>query len=324
VRAEPFRLSLKPVTTRGFTGHEQLDEMGLIHMNGRVYDARLGRFIQADPLIQDPTKVQSLNRYSYVWNNPLNATDPSGFVCEGQACMDTRPEDNKPIERIVVRGTQPDSAMQRHHEAMQRHLRNMVMEGISHNAMSGTVAGGNISSEKGFLQQLAEDIVAGFEMMASNPFAGIAEAQQDLRGAELSGDEATIEQAQLALYSTIATVVVVSATPGPATGGKTKVDSKSVVKKELHRPYIRKHVRQNVESRAKRMADGRFRDANTGKPIDGKYDLGHRRGREFRREKAKAEAEGLNQKQFNDRMNNPDLYQIEHPSLNRSRKFEKP
>jgi len=148
VRAEPFRLSLKPVTTRGFTGHEQLDETGLIHMNGRVYDARLGRFIQADPLIQDPTKVQSLNRYSYVWNNPLNATDPSGFVCEGQGCMDTRPEDNKPIERIVVRGTQPDSAMQRHHEAMQRHLQNMVMEGISHNAMSGIAVGATGNSEE--------------------------------------------------------------------------------------------------------------------------------------------------------------------------------
>ena len=30
-------------------------------------------------MVQDPTNSQSLNRYSYVWNNPLNATDPSGF-----------------------------------------------------------------------------------------------------------------------------------------------------------------------------------------------------------------------------------------------------
>lgn len=33
--------------------------------------------------------------------------------------------------------------------------------------------------------------------------------------------------------------------------------------------------------------------------------------------------EGLTQKQFNDRMNNPDLYQIEHPQNNRSHEFEK-
>jgi RHS repeat-associated protein len=66
-------------TTRGFTGHEMLDEVGIIHMNGRIYDPRLGRFLQADPVVQDPTNSQSLNRYSYVWNNPLNATDPSGY-----------------------------------------------------------------------------------------------------------------------------------------------------------------------------------------------------------------------------------------------------
>ena len=68
------------LTTRGFTGHEMLDEVATIHMNGRIYDARLGRFLQADPFIQDPLNTQSLNRYSYVWNNPLNATDPSGYA----------------------------------------------------------------------------------------------------------------------------------------------------------------------------------------------------------------------------------------------------
>ncbi len=70
----------KPVTQRGFTGHEMIDEVGIIHMNGRIYDAKLGRFMQADPIIQDPTSIASLNRYSYAWNNPLNATDPSGFI----------------------------------------------------------------------------------------------------------------------------------------------------------------------------------------------------------------------------------------------------
>ncbi|NHN38974.1 RHS repeat-associated core domain-containing protein [Pseudomaricurvus alcaniphilus] len=66
-------------TTRGFTGHEMLDQVGLIHMNGRIYDARLGRFLQADPFIQFPDNTQSYNRYSYVMNNPLVYTDPSGY-----------------------------------------------------------------------------------------------------------------------------------------------------------------------------------------------------------------------------------------------------
>jgi len=66
------------ITRRGYTGHEGLDPVGLIHMNGRVYDPRLGRFVSADPFVQAPSNTQSLNRYAYVWNNPLSYTDPSG------------------------------------------------------------------------------------------------------------------------------------------------------------------------------------------------------------------------------------------------------
>ena len=64
---------------RGYTGHEHLSEVGLVHMNGRVYDPVTGRFLSADPLIQDPYDAQSYNRYSYVKNNPLSYTDPSGY-----------------------------------------------------------------------------------------------------------------------------------------------------------------------------------------------------------------------------------------------------
>ncbi|MEO0511192.1 MAG: RHS repeat-associated core domain-containing protein, partial [Verrucomicrobiota bacterium] len=66
-------------TDRGYTGHEMLDELGLVHMNGRIYDSLLGRMLSADPHIQSPTNLQNYNRYSYVLNNPLSMTDPSGF-----------------------------------------------------------------------------------------------------------------------------------------------------------------------------------------------------------------------------------------------------
>ncbi|MFC5050071.1 toxin TcdB middle/N-terminal domain-containing protein [Rubritalea spongiae] len=66
-------------TDRGFTGHEMLDGLGLIHMNGRIYDPILGRFLSADPNIQSPSNLQNYNRYSYVLNNPISMTDPSGF-----------------------------------------------------------------------------------------------------------------------------------------------------------------------------------------------------------------------------------------------------
>ncbi len=68
-------------TTRdGFTSHEQLDNLNLIHMNGRVFDPVVGRFMSADPYIQAPFNSQSLNRYAYVWNNPGSLVDPTGFL----------------------------------------------------------------------------------------------------------------------------------------------------------------------------------------------------------------------------------------------------
>jgi RHS repeat-associated protein len=65
--------------TRGYTDHEHLEDLGLIHMNGRVFDPVLGRFLSADPFVDNLDDSQSWNRYSYVNNNPLNHTDPSGY-----------------------------------------------------------------------------------------------------------------------------------------------------------------------------------------------------------------------------------------------------
>jgi hypothetical protein len=48
-------------------------------MNGRVYDYQLGRFLSVDPHIDAPLNSQSLNPYSYIMNNPLSGTDPTGY-----------------------------------------------------------------------------------------------------------------------------------------------------------------------------------------------------------------------------------------------------
>jgi len=66
-------------TTRGFTGHEMIDDVDLVNMNGRIYEPQIGRFLSPDPFIQDATNTQNLNRYTYVNNNPLSYTDPSGY-----------------------------------------------------------------------------------------------------------------------------------------------------------------------------------------------------------------------------------------------------
>lgn len=63
---------------RGFTGHEHMDELHLINMNGRMYDPMTATFLSPDPYIQSPDNTQNFNRYGYCLNNPLKYTDPTG------------------------------------------------------------------------------------------------------------------------------------------------------------------------------------------------------------------------------------------------------
>lgn len=93
-----------PVSTdRGFTMHEHLDEMGIVHMNGRVYDPTLGLFMSADPYIQAPDNLLSYNRYAYCIGNPLVCVDPSGYNWWSKNI--TKPfakAMNNPVVRLVV------------------------------------------------------------------------------------------------------------------------------------------------------------------------------------------------------------------------------
>ncbi len=63
---------------RGYTSHEMIPELGLIHMNARLYDPVTGRFISADTIIPSIERPLSFNRYSYVEGNPVGARDPNG------------------------------------------------------------------------------------------------------------------------------------------------------------------------------------------------------------------------------------------------------
>lgn len=56
-----------------------VNDFDVIHMGGRTYNPHLGRFMHADPFVQAPSNLQNYNRYSYVLNNPMSMTDPSGY-----------------------------------------------------------------------------------------------------------------------------------------------------------------------------------------------------------------------------------------------------
>ena len=90
-----------------FTGQEFDEEYHLYNYNARLYDPIMSRFITPDIIVPQPYNPQSLNRYSYVLNNPLRYIDPSGHkkgdvVCDedGNNCVYDlgeiiiRPDDN--------------------------------------------------------------------------------------------------------------------------------------------------------------------------------------------------------------------------------------
>jgi RHS repeat-associated protein len=90
--------TMNGVTREGYTFQTVLGSMGLNHMNGRIEDSVTGRFLSADPRTPNRYNTQSWNRYSYVNNNPVTNTDPTGFCTNytqpavkglgGGACMD--------------------------------------------------------------------------------------------------------------------------------------------------------------------------------------------------------------------------------------------
>jgi len=67
-------------------------------MGGRLYHPMLGRFMQADPFLQNPKAPVNYGRYNYVMNNPLGYTDPSGYQydddLESNSDTSTKDEDS--------------------------------------------------------------------------------------------------------------------------------------------------------------------------------------------------------------------------------------
>ncbi len=162
-------------TDRGFTGHEHLTGVGLIHMNGRVYDPAIGRFMSPDPIIQDPLNTQSYNRYTYVFNNPLRYVDPTGFTCEdsgnpdtGGSCTTTAPDlsgDNGGFGQFF--------------------------DFISRLLVAPDIVSGNIFNDDGINQsQLRDDIsnsfVDGRDFLLPNDLSILAEHGADIAGAALA------------------------------------------------------------------------------------------------------------------------------------------
>lgn len=79
-------------------------DRGLYDYGARWYDPMLGRFVQADSVVPNPGNPQDLNKYTYVGNNPLRYTDPTGhcWVLPLPLCMDIGTHLLEMAESLVV------------------------------------------------------------------------------------------------------------------------------------------------------------------------------------------------------------------------------
>jgi RHS repeat-associated protein len=85
-RYYPFgeaRSSTTPMLTdKLFTGQREMAGLGIYNYGARFYSPKLGRFLSADTIVHGYTNPQNLNRFSYVTNNPLRYTDPTGHMLD--------------------------------------------------------------------------------------------------------------------------------------------------------------------------------------------------------------------------------------------------
>ena len=67
-------------TDRLFTGQRREPATYIYDYGARFYYITTGQFMSPDSIVPQPGNPQSLNRYSYARNNPLNRVDPSGHL----------------------------------------------------------------------------------------------------------------------------------------------------------------------------------------------------------------------------------------------------
>jgi RHS repeat-associated protein len=131
-------------TSRGFTGHEDDEELGLVNLKGRLYDPHLGRFLSPDPFVSRPHFSQSWNKYSYVLNNPLAFVDPTGFTEDDSHAADPfpgftmwTPWPGPPLHVTITPGIDEDAAVEGPLEAAEAGASSVPLDV----AATGNVAG---------------------------------------------------------------------------------------------------------------------------------------------------------------------------------------
>ncbi|RDG37598.1 ricin-type beta-trefoil lectin domain protein [Streptomyces corynorhini] len=85
-KSDPFGVERSEASTwlshRGFVGGDRDSGTGLTHLGAREYNPHTGRFLSADPVLDQSDPVQ-MNGYNYANNSPMTFSDPSGLAPAG-------------------------------------------------------------------------------------------------------------------------------------------------------------------------------------------------------------------------------------------------
>jgi RHS repeat-associated protein len=187
---------------RDFTGQRRDAEIALLDYVARRYSPYLGRFVSPDSIVPQPGNPQSLNRYSYVLNNPLRYTDPTGHCATDENDVCDPVETRREYTRIRVR-TNP------HYAEARLVLANMIYGEQGGETVSFQVAAGYVAwNRAGHRLENVVSVVA-----APNQFQGY-------QGPHIPNPQPTgiARQAWESIYNVVAPDVLTGIEPDP-TGG---------------------------------------------------------------------------------------------------------
>jgi RHS repeat-associated protein len=311
-----------------YRGYWYDKHLGIYHVRHRAYDPAIQRWLQPDPAMF----IDGMNVYAYCGNEPFAMYDPMGLWGEnwgtsvanggGGVGLGTAVEwavglGNAYTDNLAASITDPSGVTR-------------AAEGVVHAVIAGVNAEKNNAAHGAYSSNAVDYAVSiAGQLTGTNKIAAGATGYLAAEDRLVSG----VERAGL-FFEGLSEAILTVAGGGKGGGNRAGIPQGTKALEriepaapvvELHRPYLRKATRQEIERRAVKDADGRYLDPNTGLPIQGKPDIGHIWGFEHRRLVKIAQQKGMTQKQFNDWVNShPEWFQFECPRSNRSHKYEKP
>jgi hypothetical protein len=260
-------------------------------MNGRVYDYNVGRFLSVDPFVHGEAGSQGINPYSYVFNNPMAGTDPSGYNPDARASAFG-------LQMAVITGAiSPEDA-----RTIEAVISASPLDTGEHAGAADTGESIRIAVETGSITAAAAAMQKAAEAKANKKRRNNSSKSENGADNNQSGSSSSPE----------ATTDI----------GSQRDTAKQEYEPTKRRVKLRKKVREKIDENTPTNENGDQLGPNGEVLKPESIDIGHKKGQEWRKRKKMHEEKGSTRKQVIEEENDPELYQKEDRSRNRSHKDE--